>query len=67
MTGGGQIYSGQVSQVSSMVRGGTGRQGCSGWALASRHTYGLRVQPRLAHSRRPTNEAMNIRMKDWQA
>lgn len=33
--------------------------------LASRHTYGSRVQPKLARSRRPTNEAMNLRKKDW--
>lgn len=66
---GGQIYSGHIRSgpVSSVVKVGTGRQGCSGWALASRHTYGSRVQPKLARTRRPTNEAMDIRKKDWQA
>lgn len=59
-----QVRSGPVS---SMVKAGTGRQGCSGWTVASRHTYSSRVQPKLARSRRPTNEAMDVRKKDWTA
>lgn len=43
----------------------TGRQGCSGWPVAARHTYGSRVQPRPALSGQPTNEAVNIRKNDW--
>lgn len=59
-TCGGQIYSGQLY---GQDRYGSAR--LQQLDLASRHTYGSRVQPKLARSRRPTNEAMDIRKKDW--
>lgn len=62
---GGQIYSGPVRSGQLYGQGRYGLTRLQRLDLASRHTYDSRVQPKLARSRRPTNEAMGIRKKDW--
>lgn len=62
---GGQIYSGPVRSGQLCGQGRDGSTRLQRLDLASRHTHGSRVQPKLARSRRPMNEAMNIRKKDW--
>lgn len=64
-TCGGQIYSGPVRSGQLCGQGRYGSTRLQRLDLASRHTYSSRVQPKLARSRRPTNEAMGIRKKDW--
>lgn len=63
---GGQIYPGQAGagQLCGQGQVRVDKAAAAG-TLASRHTCGSRVQPKPALSRRPTNEAMDIRKKDW--